>query len=533
MLEMRTSRSGLPTARLRGSYLHSPYDPEAEASRFVQERLKGESPATILLLGAELGHARAALRRLHPRAGLLAVFYDPEVQARAIDRPGPEASWRPGQGPLLEFLRRSVDELHVEGLVVLEWPPSARIYPEVSLAAQRQVAQFLRERRGSLGTTAALGRRWLGNSFRNYLGLQRILAPVPETEGRPVLIAASGPTLQHGLSAVLDLRDRLALWCLPSALACLLEHGLIPDLVVSSDASYYAAAHLQPLARSPAALAMPLSACPGAWAYPGGTLLLRQDTPYEEALLAAAAYPAPRVLPQGTVAATALELALQSTGGPVILAGLDFCYLDLSGHARPSLFDLLLLSQARRTSPFDHQTFQMAGEQAPRRLAAPPARSGLALDTYAGWFAALPEQQSSRLYRLNPSPVELGAIRSLDGSGLKRLLDDQPSAKRAKPRAAPLYSGYPDRSTRRLQALSLLGGWRQACAVFLSGPLEFLEDRQFASLVYHFDAAGVAEILRLRRLRGGKAAAERAADLLERLARFLARLEGTLQETSP
>ena len=98
MLEILASRSGQPTARLRGVYLHSPYDPGAEALRFVQDRLKGQNPAVVLLLGAELGHARAALRRLHPQAALLAVFYDAQLQERSLDRPGPNESWRPGQG---------------------------------------------------------------------------------------------------------------------------------------------------------------------------------------------------------------------------------------------------------------------------------------------------------------------------------------------------------------------------------------------------------------------------------------------------
>jgi hypothetical protein len=126
-------------------------------------------------------------------------------------------------------------------------------------------------------------------------------------------------------------------------------------------------------------------------------------------------------------------------------------------------------------------------------------------------------------------------MRSLDGPGMARLLDGLASTKRPDFAAAPPYPGYPDIATRRRQALSLLGGWQQACAGFMSGPsrqyglLEFLEDRRFVSLAYHFDAAGVAEILRVRRLRGGKAAAERAGDLLERLARFLARLAGMAQ----
>jgi hypothetical protein len=526
MLEIRIARSGQPTARIRGRFLHSPYDPEKEACRFAQERLKRQSPAAILLLGAELGHLRAALRRLHPQAGLLAVFYDQELHARSLDRPGPETSWHPGRGPLLEFLRGAVEELHTEGLAVLEWPASARIYPEVSLAAHRQVAQLLRERRGSLATTAALGRRWLANSFRNYLGLERILAPRPAASERPILIAASGPSLEQGLPVLSSLRSRMALWCLPSALSCLLEHGLAPDLVISTDPGFYASAHLQPLARSAAPLAMPLTAAPGAWAFPGGTLLLCQDAPYEESLLAAARYPALKVPPQGTVAATALELALSSTRFPVVWAGLDLSYLDLRGHARPSFFDRFLLARARRTSPLELQTFALAREQAPRRLPDSRARSGLALDTYAGWFASLPRSKCERLYRLNPSAVGLEGMRRLDNSALEGLLRGWTGGEQ--PASAPLHPGYPDRRARLRLALDLLEGWRRSCARS-PGVQEALQDRQLSSLAYHYDAAALAKIIRLARRQSGPEASERWAALLLRLDGFLARLAGRLE----
>lgn len=168
MLEIRPARSGQLTARIGGAYLHSPYDPETEARRFAVRSLAGGCPATVLLLGAELGHAGKAILRLCPGARLLPVYYDPELAARG--QPG----WGPAGGEtLLDFLRRAVPE--AEGLLVLEWPASARLYPRASLEARRQTAQLLRELRGGLATTAAVGRRWLANCLNNFLGTDRVL----------------------------------------------------------------------------------------------------------------------------------------------------------------------------------------------------------------------------------------------------------------------------------------------------------------------------------------------------------------------
>lgn len=238
------------------------------------------------------------------------------------------------------------------------------------------------------------------------------------------------------------------------------------------------------------------------------------------------------------MAATALTLALSSTEGPVILAGLDLCFLDLHGHARPGTFQRLRLTSARRTDPFEHQAFLSALQQAPRRLAPGPgpARSGLALDTYAGWFASLPAPHSGRLHRLNPSPVALPSLRSLDAKELRELLDDAAAAEKPNRQALPPWPNPPDRSVRLQRPSSDRACARRTCAAFLfassrrGGPIEFLQDVPLARLAYHFDAASMAEIRRLRRLHGEREAAARAEELLERLSRFLARLEGRLEE---
>jgi hypothetical protein len=531
MLEIRPARSGQLTARVGGAYLHSPYDPEAEARRFAESSLSGTCPATVLLLGAELGHAGRAILRLCPAARLLPVYYSAELAGH-----GPPG-WSPGRPEsLLEHLRRVLTD--AEGLVVLEWPASARLFPQASREARRQAAQLLRELRGGLATTAAVGRRWLANCLNNFLGIERVLSPGPSSSGRPILIAASGPSLQAALPALVGMRQSVALWALPSAAECLLAHGLVPDLVVLTDPGWYGLAHLFPLRASGAALAMPLSAAPGAWALGGGVQLLAQEAPYEQALLAAARYPAPIVPPQGTVAATALQLALRRDPRQVIFAGLDLCFLDVLGHARPNLFERSLEAGSDRLQPLHHRRFAWARAQAPRRLRG-GARTGLALQTYAGWFAG--RAADPRLYRLLPSEVALPGFQSLDLSGLERLLAQRPAPGNSRTGpptpAPPAHPGYPDRPHRLRILRSLLEDWQQRArrlGLRIAGagdPAELAADPLAASLASHFDAARLAQSRRALRIDGPKAAAVGVVELLEELGVFLGerreRLEGS------
>ncbi len=521
MLEICPARSGLLTARVGGAYLHSPYDPEAEARRFAESSLRGACPTTVLLLGAELGHAGRAILQLCPGARLLPVYYSAELAARGA--PG----WDPaGRESLLGHLRRVLTD--AEDLAVLEWPASARLFPRASLEAQRQTAQFLRELRGGLATTAAVGRRWLANCLNNFLGIERVLCPTPPRSRQPILIAASGPSLQAALPALGRLRSGFTLWALPSATECLQAHGLIPDLVVLTDPGWYGLAHLFSLRAGETALAMPLSAAPGAWTLGVGVQFLAQEAPYEQALLGAAAYPAPIVPPQGTVAATAMELALRGTAGEVIFAGLDLCFQDLQGHARPNLFERTLEAGSDRLQPAHHLLYAWARAQAPRALRG-AARTGLALETYAGWFAA--RAADPRMYRLLPSEVPLPGFQPLDLPGFARLLEGRKPAEASRtgrsPEPLPAHQGYPDRPQRLRILRGLLEDWRQRARRLGSqiteakDPAGLSADPLSASLASHFDAARLAEGRRTLRTRGPEAAAVSVSALLEDLGRFL------------
>jgi hypothetical protein len=317
------------------------------------------------------------------------------------------------------------------------------------------------------------------------------------------------------------LREGFQLWALPSAVESLLAYGLVPDLVVLTDPGYYGLAHLFCLRATGTSLAMPLSAAPGAWALRAGVQLLAQEPLYEQALLAAAAYPAPLVPPQGTVAATAMRLAQRRTLGQVIFAGLDLCFRDLLGHVRPNLFESTLESGSGRLQPLHHRLFAWAQVQAPRRLPA-GGRSGPALETYAGWLAS--QAPDPRLYRLLPSEVPLPGFQPLDLAGLQRLL---PTGMRAVPEARAEQPGYPDRPRRLRLLRELLADWqgraRQAASRIASAgdPQGLQADPLIASLAGHFDAARLARSRRDQRTRGRQAAASTVAALLLDLQRFL------------
>jgi hypothetical protein len=537
MLERSTARNGQPIARIEGIHLHSSYDPEKEARRFVRQSLQQPNPSMILLLGAGLGYLYREITRSFPTAAVAVVFYHEAVWRAFTPALPPGTYWHPGESStLLQFLRSRIHELEAEGLAVAEWPASARAFPEASLRANRALHQLFREIRGTLVTTAALGRRWLRNSLANFLGIDRIFPPAGGRPGRgPTVIAASGPSLQEGAGFLAAHRESIELWALPSSLEFLLSRDLVPDTVVMTDPSYYAFSHLQCAKGRRLHLTMPLSAAGGSWRISARVSLVNQETPVERVLLEQAGLTAPAVPAQGTVAATALLLALGRKKGPVIFTGLDFCFRDIFSHVRPNNFENWLAPGSDRLRSLHHRLFALAAEQAPTGEGR--KRGSLVLDTYAGWFREV-GNGGGRIYRLHPSEIELPAIDGIGESELARLIrsarsrgrnggkSDRSNGASREESPRPLKS-YPSRERRARIVAGVLTGWIERteqllAAVGRTASLEpLIRDSHTLSLLYLCNAAEFTATRRIHRLRGQQAAVGKTRALLENHRSFL------------
>jgi hypothetical protein len=335
----------------------------------------------------------------------------------------------------------------------------------MSRSANESVRQLVQEQNGSLVTTLAMGRVWMRNAISNFLAIDSILVGELCPADRPVLLAAPGPSLEEAAPLIAEVRSRVELWALPSSSPLLDDRGLSPDLLVMTDPGYYSLYHLHFSAPS-CPLVMPLSAARGAWDLPGSggqesaalPFLLAQPGFFEQSLLEEAGVPAPLIAPHGTVAATALDLALASTRAPVIVAGLDMCTRDISLHARPNAFDTLLHLQSMRLTPHDSLSFQRAAAQRVERV---PGHEGVraspSLKTYAGWFNDENAGRDGRVYRLLPSPIALEGMRVLSAASLLELLHGCADAPRG-PRLRR-HPAYPRRAERHGIVTRLLRRW--------------------------------------------------------------------------
>ena len=388
---------------VNGIHLHSMYDPRKEALRFIENNLIGEYPDTVIILGEGLGYITEELKKRYKRAKIISVFFAHEVFNACICRA--DASWYPEtEISLFDFISSNIADFDLAGLRLLIWEPSFSAFPRISSSARDTVSQIIREFSGNIVTTAAFGKRWITNTFVNFLHIQNFHSI--KAGAIPLVIAASGPTLYKSIPLLKKLKNTIQIWALPSSLSALLAENIVPELVILTDPGYYSTLHISP-ARDieKMKIAMPLSATAGAWKASAQICLLSQSTIFETELIHSLHLPSLTIRPNGTVAGTPIEIAL-AIHAPTIFAGLDLCFQDIEDHIRPHAFDVLIDQKSFRLRPHYTQKFERLAS-----LVAPDSKIAngipISMKTYAGWFSRIFSTGSHRVYRINPSSIEI------------------------------------------------------------------------------------------------------------------------------
>jgi hypothetical protein len=499
MLRLGISKSGQQIATINGVSLHSSYDPKKEATRFIETAISGKVPATILLLGAGLGYISQAIKIRFPHTKLICVYYESSVFHKSFLKG--DINWHPGLGiEIVTFFGNHLSELDVEGLENIEWPPSSLIYKGTAQRVHSSLQQVLRELSGSLITTVGAGKLWLKNTFYNFLCLEKIVGGRPCTDHLPLVIIASGPSLEKSLPLLKAYRKRLILWSLPSALKFCRAHNITPDLVVVTDPGYYSTYHFHSNYSEELTLALPLSVSRGLWHQKGKFFLFSQPNFFEQAIFDRARIKVPRISSNGTVAGSALELALKFTKKRIFIIGLDLCYNDIFSHARPYTIDEVFYNSSQKFSPYLHNLYVWSLKSAPVIIKSKSCRTSRAYHTYSGWFSSLPQTVKQKIYRINPSTLALPGIGTINTDEMNLYMGSL-SDKKQKTHFQ-ILTDYPDYSKRKDIAASIIKKWfkylNEKQNLFLKGDktLRIFEDKLLLNLCYFISAQKLLELKR-------------------------------------
>jgi hypothetical protein len=332
---------GGETLRLCGVAFASPLDPRAEAESWAASLGLGSEDA-VVLLGLGLGdHLRALFRRTS--SPILVVEPSHEVARTALarsrfDRERLQIVDTPQA--LRESLSLRLRYGHTIRLVC--WPPYERWFPELVTACGAAVKQAARVARITSNTLHVNLPHWIRNVLENAVrSVGRIAARSLDDSlrGRPAVIVAAGPSLDHNVHELARHRDRVAIFGVNTSMGALERAGVRADYLVSVEMLDVSPqlVGLELNARTPRLLDLvahpalhdpELGVC---HPFVGGNACF---TP-----LGARAGLGEGIPTGGSVATVAFSLARLMGADPLILVGQDLAYTDGKVYAQGTIFE--------------------------------------------------------------------------------------------------------------------------------------------------------------------------------------------------
>jgi hypothetical protein len=411
----------------RGKNLYSSSEPR-EGARRRAEAARLQERCLVLVPGMGLGYGLdRLLERLPAGSHLLCVETDPRLRALAASFPPP----RDPRFALASGLQPAVSAARALGLHRFRRVQAVPLcgsyhldragYDAILASLEEEVRQFWQNRI----TLAHMSRLWLRNLFTNLAILAAVeqahaprgradaLPPDTQETSRPVLVAGAGPSLEAALPGIARVRGCLTLLAVDTALPALKDAGLVPDWVYALEGQHYNLEDFLPGRDPGLTLLCDLSSCPAVLRlFPRRQPFATRFHPLAlfDRLQAAGLLP-PELPPLGSVGVTAVQAALRLTAGPVLLAGLDFCYPDGRTHARGAPSHRRALASCSRLAPPGSAALEALASRPLLRVTGKAGReyaSDLVLRSYALQLHALAEA-SARLYDLGAEGLETGA----------------------------------------------------------------------------------------------------------------------------
>jgi len=316
------------------------------------------------------------------------------------------------QPDIQNFLEAQLPKTDSSKIKVIEWRPSLNYYKDAYAKLLSHVVDFLKRTNAETRTTAAFGRRWVKNFFKNLKNINNTL--LYKQVNLPVIIAGSGPSLENALPVIKEAQHYCLVIAASSSVMALSNSGISIDIIVATDGGNWALHHLYSGCRNSAvnSLAVSLNAALPSQCANMPKLIINDGSFWQSIILHELSLPSVIIPQRGTVTATAVELALLLSSNNIYLAGMDFSNIDIRTHVRPYNFDNLFYSKANRFLPFYYNSY----------IRSSLIRQGGSLDIYAAWFKSQLDLWPKRIFSIIENKIFTNGI-PLEQPGLNKKCD--------------------------------------------------------------------------------------------------------------
>jgi len=378
-LEIAETPSGYPTARLRGAYLHSRYDPMKEARRIVAG---GDiaAPSAAVVLGFGLGYLAEAFTDHHPDKPLIVIEEKPARFLQALAARDlrkllacPGITWCIGEEA--EAIMMQVEQLPLQKLSVLRLA-GARGARERGYYRRIEtlLSSVLDRRKVNINTLKRFGELWVRNLLSNlgsFISSPGICVGEKRFPDIPALVLAAGPSLDEVLPDLKALRQRCLIVAVDTSYRFCRYQGVEPDFLVTVDPQYWNSRHLDWLSRAGSILVSESSAHPRVFRLRGGR---DEDIYFVSSFFPLGAYIEELIGKRGligaggSVATTAWDLCRYLGCSPIYMAGLDLGFPGMRTHARGAFFEESMHGRSTRFYTAELMNFDYLHQAQPMAL---------------------------------------------------------------------------------------------------------------------------------------------------------------------
>jgi hypothetical protein len=248
---VQPSKSGPPTLCAtapdgRSVYLHSRYDPVADAKRLV-DPIDAKKFVAYYVFGFALGYhvellfGRASEESLfiifEPDVLLLRTAFESRDLSRLIESRRLMFFTKADKSDLLTRLTPHAALISI-GSQQVAHVPSHQLAPEFYDQMRQWIDEFASYSQTSINTIVLNSRRTAENIARNvgwYVATPSMSRLKDRYAGQPAIIVSAGPSLRKNKHLLKDLQSRALIIAVQTTLKPLLEMGIEPDFVTSLD----------------------------------------------------------------------------------------------------------------------------------------------------------------------------------------------------------------------------------------------------------------------------------------------------------
>ncbi len=321
----------------RPAYLHSRYNPVAEAEKFAAG-VDVEDYYCYFVSGFGLGyHLRALRRRIY--ADAIIVVAEPDLRLVAAALAAVDLREVLADGKLLVLNRANKAQVHERlqahtallmlGAKLVSHPASQRVAADFHGQMRGLLTEFVAYARMTIMTLVANARitcHNIANNIGKYAATTSVGILENRFRGVPAIVVSAGPSLKRNLAQLAEAKGRAIICAVQTTLKMLLERGITPDFVTSLD---YHEVSRQYFEGAVGLENVHLVAEPKAtWhvldSYPGPISLL--DNSFARLLIGDDLAPRAALPPGATVAHLAFYLARYMGCDPIIFVGQDLAY---------------------------------------------------------------------------------------------------------------------------------------------------------------------------------------------------------------